>query len=554
MANGFSLSSLFASSSDTASGVNMPILFFLVFLYVGITFCFALYGYKKTKNASDFMVAGRRTHPLVMAISYGATFISTSAIIGFGGVAATYGMSLLWLAFLNILVGIAIAFLIFGPKMRKMGKQLHASTFPEFIGKRFESRGLQSWVGIFIAVLMPLYAASVLIGASRFIETTLGIPYETALIIFAAIVALYVIVGGLLSVLYTDVFQGTIMFIGMFLLLVFAYAKLGGVVEAHTALTNMAHMVPESLQAIGHRGWTMMPAFGSQLWWTIVSSMIMGVGIGIIAQPQLAVRFMTVKDNRSLKIAVLAGGPFIFMMAGVAYIIGPLSNVYFFREIGQVSLAVAGGNIDSIIPMYINSAMPEIFVMIFLISLLAAAMSTASSQIHIMGTSVGYDLIQNGILKGKSTKAILYTRIGMVITVIATIILALILPGSIIARATAVFMGICTSALLPMYAGGLFWKKMTKKGAYASFFTGLFISIFWYVFVHASEAVPFGICQALLGQPTLLPGMWMFVNPIIIATPFSILAAIAVSLMTQPPSEKLVNQMFSESEESVDAS
>ena len=539
----------FFTSLGVTTGLNVPLLLAMVILYFGITFLLAWYGYKKTKTASDYMIAGRKTHPLIMAISYGATFISTSAIIGFGGMAATYGMSLLWLAFLNILVGIVIAFLVFGPKMRKMGKQLHATTFPEFIGKRFESRGLQSWTGLFIAVLMPLYAASVLIGSARFLETTLGLPYSTALIAFTVIVAVYVIVGGLLSVLYTDAFQGGVMFIGMAVLLVLTYIRLGGVVEAHTALTNMATLVPESLQAIGHQGWTMMPAFGSQLWWTIISSLVLGVGIGIIAQPQLAVRFMTVKDNKTLKRAVLAGGPFIFMMAGVAYIVGSLSNVYFFNEFGQIALEVAGGNIDSIIPAYINGAMPELFIIIFLLSLLSAAMSTAASQVHTMGTSVGYDLIQQGILKGKSNRTILFTRIGMVITVIASVILAFALPGSIIARATSVFMGICTSALLPMYAGGLFWKKMTKAGAYASFFVGLIVSLFWYVFVHASEAVPFKICNLIFGVPTLLTGTWTFINPILIATPFAILAAILVSLKTQPPSEKLINQMFSESEE-----
>ena len=536
-------------SFGMSSNLNVPLLIFLVVLYFGATFALAWYGFRKTKNASDYMIAGRKTHPLVMAISYGATFISTSAIIGFGGVAAAYGMSLLWLAFLNILVGIIIAFLIFGPKMRKMGKKLRAATFPEFIGKRFESRGLQSWVGLFIAVLMPLYAASVLIGSARFLETTLGVNYSAALIVFTVIVAAYVIVGGLLSVLYTDAFQGGIMFLGMAFLLVLTYIKLGGVTEAHIALTNMAPLVPDSLRAIGHQGWTMMPAFGSQLWWTVISSLTLGVGIGIIAQPQLAVRFMTVKDNKTLKRAVLAGGPFIFMMAGVAYIVGSLSNVYFFNEVGQIALDVAGGNIDSIIPAYINSAMPEIFIIIFLLSLLSAAMSTAASQVHTMGTSVGYDLIQHGLLKGKSNRTILFTRIGMVITVIASVILAFILPPSIIARATAVFMGICTAALLPMYAGGLFWKKMTKAGAYVSFFVGTIVSIFWYVFVHASEAIPLDICVRIFGVPTLLTGTWMYVNPILIATPLAILAAIAVSLMTQPPAEKFVCDLFSESEE-----
>jgi len=536
-------------SFGMSSDLNMALLISLVVLYFGATAALAWYGYRKTKNASDYMVAGRKTHPLVMAISYGATFISTSAIIGFGGVAAVYGMSLLWLAFLNILVGIIIAFLVFGPKMRKMGKQLHAATFPEFIGKRFESRGLQSWIGLFIAILMPLYAASVLIGSARFLEQTLGVHYGTALIVFTVIVAAYVIIGGLLSVLYTDAFQGGIMFLGMAFLLVLTYIKLGGITEAHTALTNMAPLVPDALRSIGHQGWTMMPAFGSQLWWTVISSLTLGVGIGIIAQPQLAVRFMTVKDNKTLKRAVLAGGPFIFMMAGVAYIVGSLSNVYFFNEAGQIALDVAGGNVDLIIPAYINSAMPEIFIIVFLLSLLSAAMSTAASQVHTMGTSVGYDLIQHGLLKGKSNRTILYTRIGMVITVIISVILAFELPPSIIARATAVFMGICTAALLPMYAGGLFWKKMTKAGAYASFFVGTIVSIFWYVFVHASEAIPLEICGRIFGVPTLLTGTWMYVNPILIATPLAIIAAIAVSLMTQPPAEKFVNDLFSESEE-----
>ena len=59
-------------------------------------------GYKQTKTAADYLVAGRNTHPYIMAMSYGATFISTSAIIGFGGAAGIFGLGLLWLTFLNI--------------------------------------------------------------------------------------------------------------------------------------------------------------------------------------------------------------------------------------------------------------------------------------------------------------------------------------------------------------------------------------------------------------------------------------------------------------------
>src|SRR5512147_786116 len=83
-------------------------------------------GWKRTKNASDYMLAGRKAHPVIMALSYGATFISTSAIVGFGGVAGMFGMSLLWLTFCNIFVGIFIAFALLGGRTRKIGHALDA--------------------------------------------------------------------------------------------------------------------------------------------------------------------------------------------------------------------------------------------------------------------------------------------------------------------------------------------------------------------------------------------------------------------------------------------
>jgi SSS family solute:Na+ symporter len=90
------------------------------------------------------------------------------------------------------------------------------------------------------------------------------------------------------------------MFIGMGVLMVLTYSKPGGITEAHRMLTDMAPLVPETPVQGGHLGWTAMPAFGSTLWWTFISTLVLGVGIGVLAQPQLAVRFMTVKDDGPL--------------------------------------------------------------------------------------------------------------------------------------------------------------------------------------------------------------------------------------------------------------
>ena len=327
-------------------------------------------GYKKTKSSADFLVGGREIHPFVMAMSYGAAFISTSAIVGFGGVAGAYGLGLLWLPLCNIVIGIFIAFVFFGKRTRRMGLNLKAHSFPEFLGNRFESNNIKVIAGSIIFSTMPLYAAVVLIGGAKFIGNIVNLNVKTAIICFAIFIALYVIIGGIKAVMYIDALMGTIMISGMLFLLVMTYYKIGGVIDGHQALTDMANLVPKKLQTMGHQGWTKMPIFGSTWWWVLVSTLILGVGIGTLAQPQLSVRFMTVKSNKELNRAVLVGAIFIMFTAGIAYVVGALSNVYFYQTQHQIALQAANGDVDSVIPKFISIAMPDWFVYIFTVTLL----------------------------------------------------------------------------------------------------------------------------------------------------------------------------------------
>ena len=496
----------------------------LVLIYLAATLIIGYIGYKRTKSTDDYLVAGRCSHPAIIALSYGATFISTSAIIGFGGQAANLGMGLIWLTVLNIGLGILIAFVFFGKKTREIGQRLSAVTFPDLMCKLYRSPLLQYISGFIIVVSMPLYTAAILIGGARFMVPTLGISYESSLLIFALITAVYVIFGGLIAVMYTDAFQGTIMFIGMTVLLVLTYLLVGGVTAGNTALTNMANLVPKALTDQGMTGWTAMPVLGSPIWFTLVTTIILGVGIGVLAQPQLVVRFMTAKDNRSLNRAVIIGGIFILMMTGVAFTVGALSNVYFYQHTGQIAIAAAGGNVDSIMPIFINDAMPDVFVALFMLTLLAAAMSTLSSLYHAMGTALACDLWGRGRECALSLRSNQY---GILIMMVVSTLLAYALPISIIARATAMFMGLCAAAFLPAFAIGVYAKRPFTKAAIASMLSGAVIWFMWTAFVHTAEAKPLGICQALFGTPALLSYPWQVIDPLVIALPVS-LAVMAV--------------------------
>lgn len=500
--------------------------------YLAVTAYLGYLGYRHTRTTADYLVAGGRAHPFLMALAYGSTFISTSAIVGFGGMAAAYGMGLLWLVFANIFCGIFIAFVLYGKRTAVMGKRLGAHTLPEFLGRRFESDFIRRAAGGIIAVAMPLYAAAVMIAGARFMEQMLHLDFRLAVIIFAAIVGAYVITGGLKGVFYTDALQASIMLSGMAVLLGFTYAKLGGIVAAHQALTDLARLVPADLAARGHQGWTQMPVFGSELWWVMVSTLILGVGIGVLAQPQLVVRFLTVRGPRELNRGVIIGGIFILVVVGASYIVGALSNVYFYRTIGKISLlaavhpATGQANIDAIIPLYINAAMPPWFGYIFMLTLLAAAMSTLSGQFHAIGTAISHDLYQGAGLT--------VNRLGILVALIVTVVLCFRLPVSIVAIATATFFAVCAAVFLPTYTAALFWPRATKPGAIASMVSGLLTSLFVMTFFHAKEATAFGISRALFGKVTLAGFPWTVIDPIVFSLPVSALVLVVVSLLTQP--------------------
>ena len=530
----------------------------IIIVYLGVVGFLGILGWRRTKNTADYMIGGRKIHPAVMALSYGATFISTSAIVGFGGFAGVFGFSLLWLTFLNIFLGVFIAFVFFGKRTRRIGRNLDAHTFPEFLGKRFNSKFIQRFSGIVIFVFMPIYAAAVMIGVCRLLEAGLGVPYEWAVAVFAILVSAYVIFGGIKGVMYSDAFQGSLMLVGMVALLIMVYTQMGGITNAHKALTDLSGnpAVMEQtagLQAGGFQGWTSMPKLLSKNWMTVVTSIVAGVGVGVLAQPQLAVRFMTVKSDRELNRAVPIGGVFILLMTGVAFVVGALSNVLFFQETGQISVVAAGGT-DKIIPTFLETFTQPWFLTIFLVMMLAAGMSTISSQFHTMGTAVGRDIFGSSKKQDAKTadkKGLITSRLGVLVAIIVTVVLSYLLPtiwSDAIGIATGLFFGLCGAAFLPMFVGALYSRKMTKTAAISGMVAGFSASVLWMIFFHAKEAMVFKLVNALTGgaQDVVAPNIIVAnLDPLFVALPISII----VTLIVQAASKKklsadLIEQSF----------
>jgi SSS family solute:Na+ symporter len=344
------------------------------------------------------------------------------------------------------------------------------------------------------------------------------------------------------------------MLVGMVTLIIIVYTQLGGVTQAHQALTDLIKN-PEVVEqtakfAPGFTGWTSMPELFSINWMTVVTSIVAGVGIGVLAQPQLAVRFMTVKSDREINRAVPIGGVFILLMTGVAFVVGALSNVLFFNTTGKIAIAAAGeAGIDGIIPAFLNTFTQPWFVTIFMVILMAAGMSTISSQFHAMGTAAGRDIIDTS--KTTSQKGMLITRIGTLIAIILTVVLSYVLPqvwNGAIAIATGLFFGLCGAAFLPMYVGALYSKKLTKTAAISGMVAGFIASMLWMLLFHAKEAVVFGLVNAITGggaQVLIVDPVVQNLDPLFIGMPVSIIVTILVQIFSKKkPAQEFIDQSF----------
>jgi len=512
----------------------MDILFFVISmaLFASVFIFLGYLGYKKTKTVEDYFVAGRKMGPLLIAFSYGATFISAVALIGFSGIASVYGHSILWLAFLNVFVGIFIAFVVYGLRTRKMGLSLKAMTLPELLGNRFNSVKLQQVSGLIIGIFMVAYTSAVFLAIASLFQVTFGIPYWLCVVVFTLVVGIYLIIGGLYAVMWTHAVQAIVMLVGMIILTVGIYTMLGGIGPAHEAA---AGLTPEMLKSIGSpaatqapNGLTSMPPVLSQPF-MMVLTLIFGVGIGVLAQPQLITRYLTAKNEKALRLAVPIGGIFILFMTFTAFSIGPLCNVLMYQNnIMYPTKEVAGvmvANPDAVVPTIINELFPAWFILIFLFAILAAAMSTAAALFHTAGASIGRDVYEKSMKRQLSPeKSIFITRIATFVIVIATLIISLN-PLDVVAFMTAFFFGLMACTFLAPYTLMLYWKKTNRTGVWVGMLGGFLVTITWYILIYFKTA------PKIIGTPLIGNYMINMLDPIFIGLPLSFLLTILFSII-----------------------
>lgn len=427
----------------------------LVFLTVMVSV--GVWGMKKTSTVNDFFLGGRSLGPWMSAFAYGTTYFSAVIFIGFAGNQGwNLGLGAIWIGIGNAILGALLAWLVLGKRTRRMTQNLNVMTMPEFLEARYGSDHLKMISAVLIFVFLLPYSASVFKGLGHLFESTFGISYDFALIVLIGITGIYLVLGGYFAVTMTDFIQGFIMLAGAIAMLVVLTAKAGSPVAAVTAV---ASAYPEHMPEAAR------PSL------LTVGSLIFMTSFGTWGLPQMVQKFYAIKDERVIGKAAVITTLFALVIGVCAYATGALSHVYFTPETVP-HLANGQVNYDLIVPTLLTAHLPEILLAIILLLVLSASMSTLASIILVSSSAITIDLYKGYLHPEVSEKQSLLTiRILSGVFILCSYAISRMQVGFIVTLMSLSW-GVLSGAFMAPYILGIFWKGVTKAGAYAGFFAG----------------------------------------------------------------------------------
>ncbi|BEP16667.1 sodium:solute symporter [Pyrofollis japonicus] len=372
----------------------------------------------RAASLKGFLVANRSMRDWVLAFTFGATYFSSVVMIVGSSWAYAWGPIALIIPLANILVGALLAFIVVGEKVNKLSRRLDALTVPELLAKIHGSKGLQRFLGAIVATGLLLYLVTVASGTAVVMAKALHIGLPVAAAIVAAVLAGYVALGGMYSVILTDVIQGIIM------------ASIVGVL----AYASLARLGASSLDATP-------PLHGVST--LIVFDLAMLTSLAVWGLPQLINRFYTVPSTKAVRRAAGMATMFAFIVALGSFIAGLAAR----------HLASVDKPIDAM-PALAGSLLGETGLAVLAAAVLAASMSTADSVALTAASALVYDLAGR-----KSATAMRVVSAGIVVAATLAAVAVLALPKTVYQAVTAVFKTGWTltagAMLVPVLAGVL---------------------------------------------------------------------------------------------------
>jgi sodium/proline symporter len=460
------------------------------------------YAYKRTSNLSDYMLGGRTLGPAVTALSAGAADMSGWLMMGLPGAMYATGLSASWIV-IGLTLGAWANWLYVAPRLRTYTEMANDSiTIPGYLENRFNdtTKILRLFSGIIILVFFTFYVSSGMVSGGVLFNSILNLDYHTGLWIITGVVVAYTLFGGFLAVSWTDFVQGIIMIVALILVPVVTLFHIGSPTTAIAEIRSIDYNLLDIFKGTSILGMISLFAWG----------------LGYFGQPHIIVRFMAITSVKEIKKARRIGMNWMIFSSAGAMLTGFLGIAYYSKKGLEISdpetIFIELGNI-----------LFHPFITGFLISaILAAVMSTISSQLLVTSSSLTEDLYKTFFRRSASDKELVFLgRLSVLVVSIIALCLAWTQNNTILGLVSYAWAGF-GAAFGPVILLSLYWGRMTKWGALAGMIIGATTVIVW---------SKLGLSDVLY---EIVPGFAA-----------SLLAVYIVSLLTSKPSVQ-VSERFSE--------
>jgi len=445
-------------------------------IYFGILFLIGILASRRINGLSDFFVGGKKLGFWAVAFSARATGESGWLLLGLTGMGAIAGFSSYWVV-VGELLGVGLSWFFMAKRFKRLSDQYGSITIPDFFESHFKSSShvLRIVAATALSIFVIIYVSAQIDVTGKAFESLLGINYFTGAIVGFVIVLAYIFAGGFVAVVWSDFFQGLLMFFGLVALPIVAYWS----IDNGTEIISGLNAIDPNLTAVF--------GAGDDIWMQIFTLLGFSmIGLGFLGSPQIYVRFISIKNENEIDKGKWVAIVFTLLTDAAAVTIGILGR-YLFTEVGQDPEAILGIGGENVLVQMVEHVFPLTIIAIYIAIILSAIMSTIDSLLILASSAVTRDFYQQifrpNLADSKMANISRWVTLVMALLALATAaIVAISTPDRTVFWFVIFGWSGIAATFCPVVILSLFWPAYSEKGAIASMVTG-FLSVPIFKFV-----------------------------------------------------------------------
>lgn len=457
-------------------------------LYVAALLVIGFIASRRMHDIRDYFASGKRLGFINVAFSSRATGESAWLLLGLTGMGFAVGVQAFWVV-LGEIIGVAGAWLFMAKRFKRLTDKYDSLTVPDYLESRF--RDTSHWLRLIAAgalvIFVPIYAAAQVHAAGGAFHDFLGWNHYVGAAFGFAVVLLYITQGGFTAVVWSDVFQGTLMLLGLVVLPIVAFMEVGGFTNL---LDSLRAINPDLLtlhgpapaneageQIAGAGGWNAGSIF------TVLG--FIAIGIGFLGSPQVFVRFISIKSEKEINKGTAVAVAWTTLALSGAVCIGILGRAIFLptdiKPIDPEAVDAMAPTVsavqDSILPHMAEVLLPAFFTGLFIAMVLSAIMSTIDSLLVVASSAAVRDYWQKTRHPDMSDERLVSTSRKLTV-ILALIAFALGIGILLYDKEQGIFWTIIfgwsgiAATFCPTIILSLFWSKLTSLGAKCAMVAG----------------------------------------------------------------------------------